>query len=237
MAGRSATWSPGRRDARRTAWVQCFDERSTRSSSGETALTHSRLEVVTVFGATILLAVVFGTLPALSSVLTDPDEFGLGATLYGLLFVPQALVAIPVALWESTRSGRAGPKPLLLVGLAFDLVAMVFDPHQPVRHRRRGAHLRHPALLVDMHRRRIWAGHPCGYLPGRGLLPPAEGPRRPVPQWHGGLRTGDRAASGSRRRGYRIVVTDAGDPARGLCRHVACGIKVAAQSACLGDVG
>jgi MFS family permease len=87
-------------------------------------LTHSRLEVVTVFGATILLAVVFGTLPALSSVLTDPDEFGLGATLYGLLFVPQALVAIPVALWESTRSGRAGPKPLLLVGLAFDLVAM-----------------------------------------------------------------------------------------------------------------
>lgn len=88
-------------------------------------MTHSRLEIVTVYGATLFLAVVFGTLPALSSILTSADEFGLGPTLYGLLFVPQALVAIPVALWEATRSGRGGPKPLLMAGLAFSLVAVV----------------------------------------------------------------------------------------------------------------
>jgi len=88
-------------------------------------VTHSRIEVVAAYGSTLCLAIVFGTLPALASVLTSPEEFDLGPTLYGLLFVPQALVAIIAALWEGTVTRRLGLKPLLMTALTVDSIAML----------------------------------------------------------------------------------------------------------------
>jgi len=51
-----------------------------------------------VYLAGIAQGIALVTFPAVSTVLTDPDEYDLSSTQYGLLFVPQVIMAIAAAL-------------------------------------------------------------------------------------------------------------------------------------------
>jgi MFS family permease len=94
------------------------------SSAGPSGTPARHAEVATVFGAALLQGVSVGSLPALAAILTSPDWYGFSPTFYGLLFVPLALAAISAALSEATLLRRIGLKPIILVGLAFNLVGM-----------------------------------------------------------------------------------------------------------------
>jgi MFS family permease len=65
------------------------------------------------------------TFPAASSVLTDPDEYGLSSTQYGDMFVPQVLTAISAALLGSSLARRTSAKTVLLLGLGANIAAML----------------------------------------------------------------------------------------------------------------
>ena len=83
-----------------------------------------RREVVAVYAAGLAQGVALVTFPAASSILTSPDWYDLSSTAYGGLFLPQAIAAIVASLAGARLAGTLGPKRLLLMGLAGDLLAM-----------------------------------------------------------------------------------------------------------------
>lgn len=64
------------------------------------------------------------TFPAASTIFTDPDEYDLSNTQYGLLFVPQVVTAIAAALLGAALARRFGTKRIYLAGLAAGLASM-----------------------------------------------------------------------------------------------------------------
>jgi predicted MFS family arabinose efflux permease len=85
----------------------------------------SRREVSVVYLAGIVQGIVLVTFPAASTIFTDPDEYGLSNTRYGLLFVPQVLTAIAASLLGSSLARRYSTKRVYVSGLVAGLVAMV----------------------------------------------------------------------------------------------------------------
>jgi MFS family permease len=81
--------------------------------------------VSVVYLAGIVQGIVLVTFPAASTIFTDPDEYGLSNTRYGLLFVPQVLTAIAASLLGSSLARRFTTKRVYLAGLVAGLVAMV----------------------------------------------------------------------------------------------------------------
>lgn len=84
-----------------------------------------RREVVTVYCVGLFQGLALVAFPAASGVLTSSSEYDLSSTQYGLLFVPQVVMAIAGSLAMPALSRRFGIKPLLLVGIAADLLSMV----------------------------------------------------------------------------------------------------------------
>ena len=64
------------------------------------------------------------TFPAASTIFTDPDEYDLSNTQYGLLFVPQVVTAIAASLLGAALARRFGTKRIYLAGLAAGLTSM-----------------------------------------------------------------------------------------------------------------
>jgi fucose permease len=85
----------------------------------------SRREVSVVYLAGIVQGIVLVTFPAASTIFTDPDEYDLSNTRYGLLFVPQVVTAITASLLGSSLARRSSTKRVYLAGLLAGLVAMV----------------------------------------------------------------------------------------------------------------
>ena len=85
----------------------------------------SRREVTVVYLAGIVQGIVLVTFPAASTIFTDPDQYDLSNTRYGLLFVPQVLTAITASLLGSSLARRSSTKRVYLAGLLAGLVAMV----------------------------------------------------------------------------------------------------------------
>ena len=83
-----------------------------------------RREVTAVYAAGLAQGVALVTFPAASSILTSPDWYDLSSTAYGGLFLPQAVAAIAASLAGARLAGTLGPRRLLLIGLAGDLLAM-----------------------------------------------------------------------------------------------------------------
>jgi MFS family permease len=84
----------------------------------------SSQETRVVYGAAVVQGVVLVTFPAASTIFTDPDEYDLSNTQYGLLFVPQVLTAIAASLLGAALARRFGTKRIYLAGLAAGLVSM-----------------------------------------------------------------------------------------------------------------
>ena len=53
-----------------------------------------RTEVVLIYGIGLVQGLALITFPAASSIFTSPHGFGLSASRYGIMFIPQVLLAI-----------------------------------------------------------------------------------------------------------------------------------------------
>jgi MFS family permease len=84
----------------------------------------TRAEVVTVYAVGLLQGLALVAFPAASSVLTGASDYDLSSGEYGLLFVPQVLMAITGSLLLPELSRRFGVKRLFIVGISADAISM-----------------------------------------------------------------------------------------------------------------
>jgi MFS family permease len=85
----------------------------------------TRAETSVVYAAGVVQGVALVTFPAASTILTDPDEYDLSRTQYGMLFLPQVVTAIAAALLGAGLGGRFGTKRVYVAGLSASLLSMV----------------------------------------------------------------------------------------------------------------
>jgi fucose permease len=85
----------------------------------------TRAETSTVYAAGGAQGIVLVTFPAASTIFTNPDEYGLSNTQYGVLFLPQVATAITASLLGAAIGRRTGTKNVYLAGLASGLVSML----------------------------------------------------------------------------------------------------------------
>jgi MFS family permease len=84
----------------------------------------TRAETSVVYAAGVVQGIALVTFPAASTILTDPAEYDLSSTQYGMLFLPQVVTAIAAALLGAGLSGRFGTKRVFLAGLVAGLLSM-----------------------------------------------------------------------------------------------------------------
>ncbi|MGH3794169.1 MAG: MFS transporter [Pseudonocardiaceae bacterium] len=84
----------------------------------------SRAENVTVYLAGLAQGIALVTFPAASTILTAPQSYDLSSTEYGMMFLPQVIMAVSTALLGSVLARRFGAKQVYLAGLAANLAAM-----------------------------------------------------------------------------------------------------------------
>jgi MFS family permease len=84
----------------------------------------ARAETSVVYAAGVVQGIALVTFPAASTILTDPAEYDLSSTQYGMLFIPQVVTAIAAALLGGSLSGRLGIKRVYLAGLGAGLLSM-----------------------------------------------------------------------------------------------------------------
>jgi MFS family permease len=78
-----------------------------------------------VSAAALVQGITLVTVPAASSILTDPSGYGLSSSQYGNVFLPQVVTAIAAALLGSRLADRITLKRVLLLGLGANLAAML----------------------------------------------------------------------------------------------------------------
>jgi MFS family permease len=84
----------------------------------------ARAEVVTVYAVGLFQGLALVAFPAASGVLTGASDYDLSTSQYGLLFVPQVIMAIAGSLLLPELSRRFGLKRLFLAGIAADVISM-----------------------------------------------------------------------------------------------------------------
>jgi len=88
------------------------------------APSRKRREVGAVYGAGLLQGLALVTFPAASSVFTNPDAYDLTSGEYGLMFLPQTIMAISAALLGGRIERRWGEKRVFLAGLVANVGSM-----------------------------------------------------------------------------------------------------------------
>jgi MFS family permease len=89
-----------------------------------TARAVARAEVATVYAVGLFQGLALVAFPAASSVLSGASDYDLSTSQYGLLFVPQVIMAIAGSLLLPELSRRFGLKRLFLAGIAADVISM-----------------------------------------------------------------------------------------------------------------
>ncbi len=83
-----------------------------------------RAAVGAVFGAGVAQGIALVTFPAAGAIFTSLQHYGLSSTQYGMLFVPQAIMAIISSLLGPTLARSLGAKNVFLAGLLANLLSM-----------------------------------------------------------------------------------------------------------------
>lgn len=83
-----------------------------------------RTEVLLVYLAGLVQGLALVTFPAASSIFTSPHGYGLSASRYGLLFIPQVVLAILASSLGPALAQRWSLKHVLQAGLSANLLAM-----------------------------------------------------------------------------------------------------------------
>lgn len=84
----------------------------------------SRAAVGAVFGAGVAQGIALVTFPAAGAIFTSPQHYALSSTQYGMLFVPQAIMAIVSSLLGPTLARSLGAKNVFLAGMLANLLSM-----------------------------------------------------------------------------------------------------------------
>jgi fucose permease len=84
----------------------------------------SRSEVRLVYLTGLVQGLALVTFPAASSIFTSPSGFGFGASRYGMMFVPQVILAMLASSIGPALARRWTLKLVLQAGLSGDLLAM-----------------------------------------------------------------------------------------------------------------
>lgn len=84
-----------------------------------------RAENVTVYLAGLVQGVALVTFPAISTILTAADSYQLSSSRYGMMFLPQVVLAVTAALLGAGLARRFEVKRVYLAGLAANLGSMV----------------------------------------------------------------------------------------------------------------
>ena len=85
----------------------------------------NRRAAALVYGAGLAQGLALVSFPAASSVLVSPSGFDLSTGVYGLMFVPQVLLAITAAALSPVWARRWSLQRVLLAGLVANLLAML----------------------------------------------------------------------------------------------------------------
>lgn len=86
----------------------------------------SRSEIISVYGAGVIQGIGLVTFPAAGGILTSPEHYGLSSSAYGMLFVPQAVMAILSSLSGNQASRLlGGPKRVFLAGIVCNALSML----------------------------------------------------------------------------------------------------------------
>jgi MFS family permease len=85
---------------------------------------HNRKQVGAVYGAGLLQGLALVTFPAASAVFTSHAGYDLTSGEYGVMFVPQTIMAVSAALLGGRIERRFGEKRVFLAGLVANLASM-----------------------------------------------------------------------------------------------------------------
>ena len=83
-----------------------------------------RFEIITVYSIGLFQGLSLVAFPAAASILQSPTGYDLTKSRYGLLFLPQVIMAIAGSLAMPTLARRFRLKRVLIAGLVADTVAM-----------------------------------------------------------------------------------------------------------------
>jgi MFS transporter, FHS family, glucose/mannose:H+ symporter len=84
-----------------------------------------RTEVGLVYATGLVQGLALVTFPAASSIFTSPDGYGFSASRYGMMFVPQVILAILASSLGPSLARRWTLKRVLRAGMSADLLAMI----------------------------------------------------------------------------------------------------------------
>ena len=98
--------------------------RSAGTMTTSSSSTGGRSEVATVYAIGLFQGLSLVAFPAAATILTAPSGYNLSKSQYGLLFLPQVVMAIAGSLALPTLTRRFRLKRVLLAGLVADAVAM-----------------------------------------------------------------------------------------------------------------
>ena len=84
-----------------------------------------RTEVLLIYVAGLIQGLALVTFPAASSIFTSVHSFGFSDSRYGMMFIPQVILAILASSLGPRLARRWTLKNVLLSGLAADLLAMI----------------------------------------------------------------------------------------------------------------
>ncbi len=84
-----------------------------------------RSEVGLVYATGLVQGLALVTFPAASSIFTSPDGYGFSASRYGMMFVPQVVLAILASSLGPRLARRWSLKRVLQAGMSADLLAML----------------------------------------------------------------------------------------------------------------
>ena len=84
-----------------------------------------RSEVGLVYATGLVQGLALVTFPAVSSIFTSPDGYGFSASRYGMMFVPQVILAILASSLGPSLARRCTLKRVLRAGMSADLLAMI----------------------------------------------------------------------------------------------------------------
>jgi MFS family permease len=86
--------------------------------------TPRRAEVILIYVTGLIQGLALVTFPAASSIFTNPHDYGFSASRYGMMFLPQVILAILASSLGPGLARRWTLKRVLVAGLTADLLAM-----------------------------------------------------------------------------------------------------------------
>lgn len=84
-----------------------------------------RKETIAIFGAGLLQGIAMIAFPAAATIFTSPDAYHFSNTMYGSLFIPEALFSILAALMNPALCRFFSVKAVFVFGLVANLMAML----------------------------------------------------------------------------------------------------------------